>query len=84
MEEAVMSSDALADAVATLREHTARLWRLAERILTTENTLEVRSIAGTLDEVADRLETVLVGVELDRAPAAATLPGATAAPGATG
>ena len=49
----------LAEAVASLRQESERLWSLAGHIVATEDVLEARSIAAKLDAVADRVEAIV-------------------------
>ena len=47
--------DTLADTVGSLRMHSGRLYHLANKVVTTEYALELRSIAAALDAEADRI-----------------------------
>ena len=53
--------DAIADTEASLRMHAGRLYRIANKIVTTEYALEIRSIAAALDAEADRLSEITRG-----------------------
>ena len=56
----------LADHVRSLRETAGRLYHIANKIVTTEYALELRSIAAALDAQADRVADVARG-PIDRA-----------------
>ena len=51
----------LADSIGSLRMYSGRLYRLANKIVTTEYALELRSIAAALDAEADRIADLAKG-----------------------
>lgn len=50
-----MPRNIAAESLSSLREQSERLWHLSDHIVTTESSLEARSIAAQLDELADQL-----------------------------